>query len=803
MSSEPKIFKTPFAQATPLRFDVPDASPGTPETAGRASYDVGFPSATMIPIASGGTPPHGQDMNGVLYDVTANLLYLQRGNAYRFSQRVAGAGGYPKGALVKPDDAATPGFFLSVIDANASDPNTAQLGPQWIFLSFVGRYSAGLRYPVDAIVVHGDYAWQAARENGTGTATGVVQPGQNSAVWKTFGNAEGSYEKLPNTLCLRNDDGRTQVEAPAHRDDAIPMWWAEERYGGGGGAGNAVATPAITSPASGALLESLEFSVGVSPIALTGGGTPIASQTRVRVLDEDRLTILVDLLIGYSTSVRITAPESVIGKTIYLVAQHEDAVQGWSPFSAQVGVSITSVALRKVAVISPVSGSANIPLGALTVNVADGAWSDASAFAGSQSRIVVRDLSSGAAVYDSGWLSYRTSFTVPAGTLSPAASYWIGAQHQAASAPASNPDAELTSPAVLANDPEAGRFVTMASSAPNTGALQHNIPSTVLQGTQTQVKIWGAIATDGGDVSYKIPQNAIAGGLSFSKYSGIAENETITMYAPTIVNTTANASLQIVAASSFGAKAAPLSVPVTILGQTEWVFTSDTAWACPFDGLADIWAGGGGGGGSFIAWYSSDTNIYGEEGFRGGGGGGGGCGKSRISLNRQTYQILVGQGGVGGERATATATNGGDSSFQGIVVGYGGKAGVPQPLVTGGNEGGAGGGGIGMTTYKGGDGCVAAYPYETVSPSGGGGGGDSADGQNAKIALSTAPYSKAATGGGGTTGVSGTNSSGGSWTYLGGLRGVGGGGGGNGFGQAAAKGGGRGSVVVRYVGPNA
>lgn len=796
MSSTPKIFKTPFAQATPLRFEIPDASPGTPETAGRAAYDVGFPSANMIPIASGGTPPFGQDMNGVLYDITGNLLYLQRGNAYRFSQIVADSGGYPKGALIRPDDAAISGLFLSVIDANTTNPNTAQLGPQWIFLSFVGRYSAELRYPVDSIVVHGDYAWQAVRENGAETSAGVVQPGQNRNVWKTFGNAEGSYEKIPNTLCLRNEDGRTQVEAPVHRDDAIPMWWAEERYGGGGGVGNAVETPTITSPATGTTLESLTFSVSISAIALSGGGTPMPSQTRVRVLGEDKLTILVDMLAPYATSVSVTAPESAIGKDIYLVAQHEDAVQGWSPFSSQVRVSITSVALQKVAVTSPASGAGGVPLGELSVAVADGAWSDSSAFAGSESRIIITNTATGAAAYDSGWLTYRTSFTVPAGTLSPATSYWIAAQHKAASAPASNPDAELTSPAVRANDAEASRFSTMASSAPNTGALQHTIPSSTLHGVQAAVKIWGAASTDGGTVSYRIPQTSIVGGLSFSKYDNIADDETITMFVPTIANVTASASLQIVAASSYGAEAAPVNVGVTILGQTEWVFTADTLWACPFDGLADVLAGGGGGGGDTLVWDQNPGHEDPATMQSGVGGGGGGCAKSRISLNRQTYQILIGQGGTAGGANGLPPSDGGNSSFHGIVVGYGGKGALEvvnnNPIMPG-------GGGIGMTVYKGGDGGGNGG---ISSACGGGGGGDTAAGEDANTISHTTPRS--AKGGGGTTGVSAGNGVYGSNIAYGGLAGVGGGGGAaTNAGSGTRTAGGRGSVIVRYVGPNA
>lgn len=96
--------------------------------AGAASFDTGFPPATMIPIVAGGVPPYGQDMNGILYMITAHTAYLQAGQNYKFSASVSTAiTGYAKGAvLAMADDT---GLWISTAAANTANPDTA--GTNW------------------------------------------------------------------------------------------------------------------------------------------------------------------------------------------------------------------------------------------------------------------------------------------------------------------------------------------------------------------------------------------------------------------------------------------------------------------------------------------------------------------------------------------------------------------------------------------------------------------------------------------------------------------------------------------------
>ena len=42
-------------------------------TPGAASYNDGFPPLTRTPVAAGGVPPFGEDMNGILYAMSKAL----------------------------------------------------------------------------------------------------------------------------------------------------------------------------------------------------------------------------------------------------------------------------------------------------------------------------------------------------------------------------------------------------------------------------------------------------------------------------------------------------------------------------------------------------------------------------------------------------------------------------------------------------------------------------------------------------------------------------------------------------------
>ncbi len=121
--------------------------------------------------------------------------------------------------------------------------------------------------------------------------------------------------------------------------------------------------------------------------------------------------------------------------------------------------------------------------------------------------------------------------------------------------------------------------------------------------------------------------------------------------------------------------------------------------------LVELW-GGGGGGSSNWTYYTNASTLYAS----GNGGGGGGYGKQVFSvLPGANLAVVVGTGG-------GPNTAGGNSSFNGTLVAYGGTNGVSSSTGTGG----AGGSCNGTFNITGAPGGTYSNVYPT--PSGGAGG---------------------------------------------------------------------------------
>lgn len=117
--TEPSKILTPWA-STGSKNPIPQNSNNA---TGAAGYDKGFPDITMTPPEAGGIPPAGQDFNGIFYEVTNILRYMQAGGQPTFDAALATAiGGYPKGAMVLGSDGVT--LWQSQIESNSTDPNT-------------------------------------------------------------------------------------------------------------------------------------------------------------------------------------------------------------------------------------------------------------------------------------------------------------------------------------------------------------------------------------------------------------------------------------------------------------------------------------------------------------------------------------------------------------------------------------------------------------------------------------------------------------------------------------------------------
>lgn len=98
--------------------------------AGAASLTDGFPPVTFLPIGSGGTPPWGQDFNGILKQITSWNQWQAAGGPIPHDPAFATAvGGYPSGATIATDGPLIGQQWISLVDNNSSDPDTG--GANW------------------------------------------------------------------------------------------------------------------------------------------------------------------------------------------------------------------------------------------------------------------------------------------------------------------------------------------------------------------------------------------------------------------------------------------------------------------------------------------------------------------------------------------------------------------------------------------------------------------------------------------------------------------------------------------------
>ncbi|EFO2501003.1 hypothetical protein B6Q00_22375 [Escherichia coli] len=110
--------------------------PTTPAGDNSASYEQGFPPITMILKSAGGLPPKGQDMNQILYELSALGRWSSTGALNTFDSEFASEiSGYPSGAMLISDDGER--IFINTTEGNLSDPNSNGTGWKDI-LSYLG-----------------------------------------------------------------------------------------------------------------------------------------------------------------------------------------------------------------------------------------------------------------------------------------------------------------------------------------------------------------------------------------------------------------------------------------------------------------------------------------------------------------------------------------------------------------------------------------------------------------------------------------------------------------------------------------
>jgi hypothetical protein len=110
--------------AGPDRNVIPTAPLPNPQ---RASFNLGFPPITMTPVAAGGKPMLGPDMNGIFYMLSTHTFYQQSGKLYLYNADVVVAiGGYAIGTLLGSADGLT--VWYNLVAGNTNDPDAGGAG---------------------------------------------------------------------------------------------------------------------------------------------------------------------------------------------------------------------------------------------------------------------------------------------------------------------------------------------------------------------------------------------------------------------------------------------------------------------------------------------------------------------------------------------------------------------------------------------------------------------------------------------------------------------------------------------------
>ncbi|EDX6934880.1 TPA: hypothetical protein MO487_000317 [Salmonella enterica subsp. houtenae serovar 43:z4,z23:-] len=106
------------------RESLPDTTPSGDNT---ASYNSGFPPITMTLKSAGGLPPKGQDMNQILYELSALSRWSSTGAMNTYDSAFATSiGGYPSGSFILGDDLKT--IYRCTLNGNLNNPNTIPTG---------------------------------------------------------------------------------------------------------------------------------------------------------------------------------------------------------------------------------------------------------------------------------------------------------------------------------------------------------------------------------------------------------------------------------------------------------------------------------------------------------------------------------------------------------------------------------------------------------------------------------------------------------------------------------------------------
>lgn len=278
---QPDLIPQPWSQSG-SHTTIPD----TTSEFGRASWSLGFPPETALPLNAGGIPPNWLDFQGVLYALSQHAIFEQAGGRYAWNTDT----NYPAGACI------------------------------------IG--SNGVVY-------------QALQESGPGTSAGAKNPTSSgsSAYWGPLATPDGSTIKLTNGKLAVNLSGvadGTTIVANNNKLSVSPSGIADGTTiidnggkltavgGGGGGDASTLVDNKTTVAQNGKITVDLSNAPalslhGISPyLALTNGGLAVDQTTGKLLVDFENMPTDKFEALLHSLHIPLWVGENGIGTEFYV-----------------------------------------------------------------------------------------------------------------------------------------------------------------------------------------------------------------------------------------------------------------------------------------------------------------------------------------------------------------------------------------------------------------------------------------------------------------------------------------------------
>lgn len=190
-SQAPALVPLPFA-ASGAKNAIPTASQ-IAVTPGAASLADGFPPLTMTPVAAGGVPPSGRDLNGILNLLSANTQWANAGGPATWNSAFcASIGGYPKGAVLESSGGQI--LWLNQSDNNTTNPDSTDgSATGWVSLAAYGVATVSGLTNANVTLTPAQFGAPVIVFSGTLTGNVQVTFPASGQRWSLINNTVGGY----------------------------------------------------------------------------------------------------------------------------------------------------------------------------------------------------------------------------------------------------------------------------------------------------------------------------------------------------------------------------------------------------------------------------------------------------------------------------------------------------------------------------------------------------------------------------------------------------------------------------------